>query len=345
VTFPTALPESTATALRGGPVLRWGVLAPGGIAHDWVSTLHRNSDQRVHAVGSRSAERAAAFAGRHGIPRHYDSYEALVGDPEIDVIYIASPHSEHRANALLAIAAGKHVLVEKPIALTAADARSIADAARAAGVFAMEALWTRFLPQTTVIKRLLDDGVLGDVRLVSADLGFAFEYEPDARLFEPQLGGGGLLDIGVYPVWFSQFVLGVPDSVNTFGSLAPTGVDAQAALTLGYAGGAQAILGVSTTVETRNAAVIAGTSARIEVEPMFITPAGFALIGGDGERLEFAGAGEAEYWRDGLVWQATAVAQHIADGLREAPEHPLSTTVSQLATLDAARTQLGYPPR
>lgn len=344
--FPSILPESTAVPLRGGATLRWGVLAPGGIAQDFVDSLHRNSDQRVVAVGSRSLERAEAFAAKHGIPRHYDSYDALVGDPEVDVVYIASPHSEHRSLALLAIAAGKHVLVEKPIALSAAEAREIAAAARAAGVFAMEAMWSRFLPQSTVIRRLLDDGALGDVRLVTAELAFGFgELDPAGRLLDPALGGGALLDLGVYPIWFSHFVLGPPDAVHAFGSLTSTGVDGQASVGLEYANGAQAVSSVSMFAQGRNGAVIAGTAARIEVDPLFITPRGFSLIGREDERLDFVDEFEYQWWRDGLVWQAVAVAQHIADGRTEAPEHPLDRTVAMLETIDDARTQLGYPPR
>ena len=344
--FPTALPQSTAVPLRGGATLRWGVLAPGGIAQDFVDSLHRNTDQRVVAVGSRSLIRAGEFAAKHGIPRHHDSYDALVGDPAVDVVYVASPHSEHRALALLAIAADKHVLVEKPIALSAAEARDIAAAARAAGVFAMEAMWSRFLPQTSVISRLLDDGVLGDVRLVTAELAFKFgELDPAGRMLDPALGGGALLDLGVYPVWFSHFALGAPATVHSFGSLTSSGVDEQASIVLDYHGGAQSLLSVTLTAQGRNGAVIAGTRARIEVDPLFITPRGFSLIGGEGERLDFVDDFEYQWWRDGLVYQAVAIAQHIAEGRTEASEHPLDRSIAQLETIDEARTQLGYPPR
>ena len=321
------------------------MLGPGGIANDFVTTLHANSDQRMLGVGSRSQHRADAFAATHGIPQAYGSYEALVGDPDIDVVYVSAPHSEHRDLALLALAAGKHVLVEKPIGLSAAEAREIAAAAASAGLFAMEALWTRFLPQSTVIRRLLDDGALGEIRLTTADLGFRFDVNVEHRLNNPALGGGGLLDLGVYSVWFSHFAMGVPDAVHAAGSLGSTGVDVQAALTLEYPGGAQALASATMTANTRTGAMIAGTMARIDVEPMFITPAGFTLHGADGERLDWRDDHEYGFWRDGLAWQAAAVAQHISDGRTEAPEHPLSTTIAVLETIDEARTQLGYPPR
>ncbi|MDJ0333599.1 Gfo/Idh/MocA family oxidoreductase [Salinibacterium sp. G-O1] len=343
--FPTVFPASTAIPLRGGATLKWGVLGPGTIANTFVTTLHANSDQRMLGVGSRSLERASAFAAKHGIPNVYGSYEALVADPDIDVVYIAAPHSEHRDLALLALAAGKHVLVEKPIALSAAEAREIAAAATAAGLFAAEAMWTRFLPKSTVIRQLLDDGVLGDVRLTSAELSFKFGFDPEHRLYNRELGGGALLDLGVYPLSFIHFVMGAPDAVHASGSLCSTGVDEQAAITLEYAGGAQGFAATTVLASGSNGAVITGTSARIEVQPNFIAPGGFTLISADDERLDWHDEPSSGNFTEGLVWQAAAVAQHIADGRTEAPEHPMSTAIAVLETIDDARTQLGYPPR
>jgi predicted dehydrogenase len=311
------------------------VLGPGGIADDFTTALHRFTDQRAVAVGSRSLERAQAFAGRHGIGRAYGSYEQLVGDDDVDIVYISSPHSEHREHALLAIAAGKHVLVEKPIGVNAQEAADIAEAARAAGVFAMEAMWTRFLPKFTVIRRLLDDGVLGELEAVTADLGFRAEFDPAGRIWNPDLGGGALLDLGVYTVWFAQFALGTPSTIHARGHLAPTGVDQHVSLGLEHFDGAHAQLMVSLLADTGGRGAMIGREGRVEVNPMFIGPGGFVLSG-RGRTLEFVDdSGLA--WREGLCWQAAAVAQHIADGRTEAPEHPWSTSISQLATIDAAR--------
>jgi predicted dehydrogenase len=303
--------------------------------------VHANTDQRAVAVGSRSLERAQQFATKHGIDRAYGSYEQLVADPDVDILYIGSPHSEHREHALLAIAAGKHVLIEKPIALSAREARDIADAARAAGVFAMEAMWSRFLPKTTVIAQLLDDGALGSLEVVLSDLGFRAGPDPESRILNPALGGGGLLDLGVYTVWFTQFALGTPSAVHANGSLAATGVDDAVSVSLEHASGAQGLMHVSLRATTPAQGVIAGSDAHIEV-PMFISPGGFTLHAGS-DVLEFVDETGFQ-WRDGLCWQSTAVAQHIADGRTEAPEHPLQTSVEQLETIDAARTAVGYPP-
>ena len=334
-----SLPEPTNFPLKGGPLLRWGVLAPGSIARDWVGAVHTHTDQRVAAVASRSLDKARAFAKDFGVDAAYGSYEELVNDANVDAVYIAAPHSEHRRLALLAIAAGKHVLVEKPIALNSSEARDIVESARAAGVFAMEAMWSRFLPQTTVVAQLLAAGDLGDVLTVTADFGAKFPVDPTSRAFDPALGGGALLDIGVYPAWFAHFALGPPDAVTATGTLASTGVDAQAAVILDYTSGAQAAITTSMLVETPLAATISGTLARVEFPVPVFGPGSFSLVSDD-ERLEWREPTGFQ-WREGLCYQATAMAQHVSDGLTEAPWHTLDDTLAIMAVLDSARKQLG----
>ena len=160
--LPATLPVPQFAPLRGGPVLRWGIIAPGNIAHQFATGLRKHTDQRITAVASRSAERAASFAADFDVERVHASYEALVADPEVDIVYVASPHTSHREHALLAIAAGNNVLVEKPIGISAAEAREVAAAASAAGVFLLEAMWTRFQPKTVLIHQLVADGAIGD---------------------------------------------------------------------------------------------------------------------------------------------------------------------------------------
>jgi predicted dehydrogenase len=333
------LPEPTSTPLRGGAVLRWGILAPGGIADDWTRTLHKNTDQRVVAVASRTLDRAEAFAAKHGIPTAYGSYEQLVEDPTVDIVYIAAPHSEHLRLALLAIAAGKHVLVEKPIGISAAQARELAAAARTAGVFAMEAMWSRFLPQTTVVEQLLQAGDLGEVLTVTADFGAVFDPDPEGRAYNPALGGGALLDIGVYPLWFAHFVLGAPRRVTARGSLTTTGVDAQAAVILDYESHAQSVLTTSMIVSTPRRAVISGTSAQVQFPLNFMGPSEFEVVRHDEVIAEYTDPNGFR-WRDGLCYQAVAVAQHIADGLTESPLHTLDDTIAILDVIDEARAQV-----
>lgn len=337
--LPATLPEPTNTPLRGGPTVRWGVLAPGVIADAWTAAVHSHTDQRVAAVASRDLDKARRFAERHGIRTAYGDYEQLVADPEVDVVYIAPPHTEHKRLALLAIAAGKHVLVEKPLATTEADAREVLDAARAQGVFAMEALWTRFLPQTTVMRQLLDDGVLGQLQLASADFGEVFGYDPASRAFDPILGGGALLDIGIYSLWWTTFALGSPTSVSAYGRLAPTGVEETTTVVTSHDGGAVGAASATMMAATPNVAAVSGDRARIEVDRPFWEPGGFTLIAGD-ERLHFADPAGLR-GRDGLAYESTAVAAHVAAGLLESPLHPHARTLELIRIIDEARRQVG----
>ena len=197
-------PSPTVAPLRGGPVPRWGILAPGGIADYFAHAVLTHTNQRIVAVASRSAERAAAFAARHGIDRSYGSYEQLVHDPDVQIVYVAAPHSEHLPLGLQAIAAGKHVLIEKPLALSAHEAEQITAAATSSGVLAAEAMWTRYLPQFDVLHTILERGDLGIIRLATADVGWQMGPDAPPRFFDPAQGGGAALDMGVYGYWFAQ---------------------------------------------------------------------------------------------------------------------------------------------
>jgi predicted dehydrogenase len=325
----------------GVPALRWAVLGPAGIAGAFVDTVQARTRQRVVAVGSRSAARSAQFAAEHGIERAYDNYEATVADPEVDVVYIATPPSHHLGPALLAIAAGKHVLVEKPFTLTGAEAVTLAAAAQAAGVLAMEAMWARYLPQADVIRQLLGDGALGEIQTLFADHGQRLIEVP--RLMQPELGGGALLDLGVYPVSFASSILGTPSATSVTGALTETGVDAHATLVLGYASGAEAILNTHLLARTPTTAAICGTAGMIELyTPPFFGPGSFRL------RLSSRGVPATE-WSDssgitghqGLCYQATALASYVGEGRTESPLHSLDETTAIMNTLDEARHQLG----
>lgn len=340
MSFPKVLPAPSVTPLRGGPVLRWGILAPGEIAGDFTRALHTHTDQKVVAVGSRTAERAAAFAAAHGVVRSYGSYAELVADPQVDIVYVSSPNSAHAPLALQAIAAGKHVLVEKPMAASAAEAATIVEAARAAGVFAMEAMWSAFLPQTSIVRTLIHDGVFGRIAVLTADFGADFSGIPEAIVFRPELAGGVLRDIGIYPLWFSSFVLGAPETVTAVGTATAAGIDEQAALILGHAGGAQSVLHTTMIADTPTCASVSGDRARLTVHRPFLMPSGLSLFAPeDAAELHWTDASGLS-GRDGLAWQTTAIAQHIADGLTESPVHPLAETLSVLATLDEARRQV-----
>jgi len=336
--FPTALPTSRIPDPAAAPPLRWGILGPGGIAHAFADAMRRHTRQQVVAVGSRSTERARAFADEFGVERVHGSYEALVRDPEVDVVYVASPHSGHRDHALLAIAAGKHVLVEKSFTRNAAEAAEVVAAAGAAGVVAMEAMWTRFLPQTDVLRQLLADGVLGELSTVLADHGQYFVPDPTHRLFAPELAGGAMLDLGIYPVSFASFVLGRPDAVTAVGRRTETGVDAQVSMVL-QTGQVSAVLDTTLSALTPTRAAVCGSAARVELATPFYASVAMTLVAQDGSRL----VREADSYpgHEGLCHEAAHLAQLVAENLPESPLLPLSETVQILRTVDEVRRQVG----
>src|ERR1700753_2270961 len=270
--------------MNDGPV-RWGILGTGGIGHTFAEDLSLSDSGVVAAVGSRSQDTADRFADEFGIAARHPSYESLVADPTVDVVYVATPHPSHRDNAILALRAGKPVLVEKPFAMNAAEAAEIVAVAREEKLFAMEAMWTRFLPHIAQIREWLAAGALGEIVTVTADHGQWFAEDPGFRLFAPELGGGALLDLGVYPVSFASMVLGTPTRVVSMSEPAVTGVDAQESVLFGYDSGAQAVLTCTLRAKSPTRAAIVGTDARIEVEGDFYAPACVTLIPREGERV------------------------------------------------------------
>ncbi|MEU7858376.1 Gfo/Idh/MocA family oxidoreductase [Nonomuraea sp. NPDC049141] len=325
----------------GEPSLRWGIVGPGWIAGEFAKALRTHTAQRLVAVSSRSVERAEAFAAERGIEYVLGSTEQLVRHPEVDVVYVATPQSAHLAVGLAAIAAGKHVLIEKPITVTAAEARTLSEAAQAAGVLVMEAMWSRYLPQTSVIRKLLADGVLGDVRAVLADHGQAITPDPRHRLYRPEQGGGALLDLGVYPVQLSSMVLGAPTQVLAVGGMTDTGVDAYSTLVLTHEQGALSTLYSSIQARTAMTGVIAGTEATVSIDGAFYAPTSFTLSGADhfSPTLRWSDQTGLRGF-DGLSWEATALARFVGEGRTESPVHTLEETVSIIATIDQARAQL-----
>ena len=315
--------------------LGWGLIGTGGIAETFAADLAQTDSGRVAAIGSRRLDSANRFADRFDIPNRHASYEALVADPDVDAVYVATPHPMHRANAMLALRAGKPVLVEKPFTMTAAEAEELVETARAESLFLMEAMWTRFLPHIAEIRRLLADGALGDIVTVTADHGQWFAKDRDFRLFAPELGGGALLDLGVYPVSFASMVLGRPDRIVTLIDPAFTGVDGQTSMLFGYASGAQAVLTCTLSAKSPTRGAIVGTEARIEIEGDFYAPTSFSLISRTGDQTYF----EAPVEGTGLWHEADEVARCLHEGLLESPLMPLDESISIMETMDAVLAQ------
>ncbi|MGG5258929.1 Gfo/Idh/MocA family protein [Phycicoccus avicenniae] len=333
---PTSLPTPRTPSSADAPPLRWGVLGTGWIADRFVGSLGRHTTQVLAAVGSRSQGSADEAAARWGAARAHGSYEALVADPGVDVVYVATPHNLHLPHALLAIAAGKHVLVEKPVGLDADEARAIGDAAAAAGVFCMEAMWSLFLPRFDVVLQLLADGVLGEPTSVVCDMGEWFG--PGHRILREDLAGGPLLDLGTYPVTLATWALGTPESVVAVATPAPNGINGQLSMALATASGATAALQCSILADTPTTACIAGPEGRIELHRQFYRPGPFTL---------YPRAGQALHWdeprvdHDGLHFEAAEVARRITAGETGSPLRPWADTVATLAVMDRVRAATG----
>lgn len=335
------LPTSRIPDPHDAPPLRWGILAPGGIAHSFADAVRKHTRQQIVAVGSRSGERADAFADEFDIERRHDSYDALVADDGVDAIYVASPHSHHAEHAMLAISAGNHVLVEKAFTRTADEAREVATAARGAGVTCMEAMWTRFLPHVDVVRQLLADGALGNIEVMEADHGQYFDFDPDFRLFNPELAGGAMLDLGVYPVSFASFVLGTPGRVSAVGTRAATGVDRQLSMVLdGFDDHpyAHAVLNTTLGAKTPTTATISGADGRIEIPGDFYTPQQVRLIPREGEEQQSPEPSIRGH--EGLAYEAAHFAQLVADGLQESPHITLEETIAIVETMEKALRQV-----
>ena len=340
------LPASTVPDPRTAPALRWGVVSPGGIARTFTRALHGGTASRVVAVCSRSLDRAEAFAAEHADAEHpitaYEDLGAMLAAGGLDAVYIASPHAQHHALTRPVLEAQVPVLVEKAFTLDAAQAQDLLDLAAQRGVLCAEAMWTRFLPQMDVLRRTIDAGLIGDVVALSADHGQAFPLDPAHRLYAPELGGGALLDLGVYPISFAQAVLGDLSDLAVQGSLTDTGVDAELAVIASGARGGRAVLHSTLSSRTPTQAWIGGTEGSITLDGAFYRPTTLTVRRLDGASASFTHPGDPEL---AMAYEAAEVARCVADGLREAPSMPWAATLSVMRTMDAIRAELGvvYP--
>jgi predicted dehydrogenase len=319
--------------------LRWGILGAGGIARLQVSDLQHHGFT-VAAVAARDLPRARAFADEFGVETAYGSYEELAADPSIDVIYVATVHPAHAESARIALEGGKHVLIEKPFTMDAAEAEEIVALAASKNLVILEAMWTRWLPHMVRIREILADGLLGDVRTVLADHDQKIEHIE--RLIRPELGGGALLDLGIYPVSFAWDVLGAPETVIANATLADSGVDLETAVILGYPSGAHAVLQTQMNGQGPNRAAIVGTRGRIEIDRVWYTQTAFTRYDAEGEVVErFDERAEGR----GMQFQAAELERLVASGKLAGDILPPAQSVAIMETLDEIRRQIGlsYP--
>ena len=334
--LPARLPEPRTPDPMDAPPLRWGFLGTGWVAERFAGALRTGTRQLVYAVGSRSLATAREFGARHGAQAAYGSYEEVVADPHVDVVYVATPHNHHHGHARLALEAGTHVLVEKPMGLSASEVRDLAALAQERGLFGMEALWTLFLPKFDVVRQVLEHGWLGDVQAVLADMGEHFEA--DHRIWRADLAGGPLMDLGTYPLTLATWVLGRTEQVCATGSFNTEGLNTQAAVALRTEAGQLAALHVTQLGNTPTTATVQGSEATLEIDGLFYQPGPFTLRGVDGTVLRWHE--ERVSHHGGLHFQAAEVARRIAAGETESPLRPLTDTISYLEVMDEVRRQL-----
>jgi predicted dehydrogenase len=320
--------------------IRWGILATGGIAGRFTEDLLLLPDATVTAVGSRTVEAARAFADRYGIGRVHGSWQSLAEDPEVDVVYVATPHSAHFAAAAICLRAGKAVLCEKPLTLDHDSSAELVAMAREQGVFFMEAMWMRANPAIRRVAGLVAEGAIGEITHVAADFGVAGPFPVGHRMRAPELGGGALLDLGVYPVTFAHLFLGPPATVSAQATLTPEGTDQNTGIILGYAAGAVATLHCGFVGESSQRATVTGTEGRIEVPRQFFRPEGYTLVRGDAaEQVDVPIRG------NGMGYEAEEVMRCLRAGAIESDLIPHAETLAVMRTLDQARAQIGviYP--
>jgi len=330
--------------------LRWGILGAGSIAHRFTESVIPLADQKVTAVGSRDLTKANAFADRHGIPNRHDSYEALCADPEVDAIYVATPHNFHKDHSILALRSGKHVLCEKPFTINRAEAQAMVDVAKETGLFLMEGMWSRFFPAWAKVRELVKSGAIGKPRMLVADFGFRGGktgadgllegVNPEARLFNPDLGGGALMDVGIYPVSIAQMLFGAHSQIAALATIGHTGVDENTGMVLQYSGGEIAMTSTSLQINTTQVAYILGTDGKIEVSAPWWTPRRVVLTQKDNsETFDFA------FEPHGFQFEAIHFAERLRAGHTESDVLSHADSLDVMKSLDDLRAAIGlkYP--
>jgi len=320
---------------------KWGIMGTGWIAEKFAADLKQVKQAELTAIGSRTSESAQKFAAEHDIPQVYGSYQELVDDPDVDVIYVATPHPFHKENVLISLRAGKAVLCEKPFTVHSTELVELIQYARENKLFLMEAMWTRFLPPIQKVRQWLKEGQIGEVQLLKADFGFRTEWDPNNRLLNPKLGGGALLDAGIYPISFASMVMGYkPDKINSTAHIGSTGVDEQFSVLLSYPNGKTASLNGAVRLNLNNEAYIYGTEGSIHI-PNFLM-AKTASLFRDNQVIETY---TDDRKTDGYAFEAEEVSRCIQEGVTESPIMPLDESLGIMNIMDEIRKQWGlrYP--
>jgi predicted dehydrogenase len=316
---------------------RWGIIGTGKIAKEFAAALHDTPGAVLAGVSSRSSASAEAFAQEHGVAQAYGSYQALVDSPDIDLVYIATPHTEHAANALMALDAGKGVLCEKPFTMNHAEAGQVVEKARAKNLFLMEAMWSRFMPALAEVQRIIASGEIGRVNQVTADFGFTAAFDPAHRLFNRELGGGALLDLGIYPLSIAAALLGPVTSVTAQAEIGATGVDLTTGFILRHEGGGVSACACSLTAHTPVELTVSGPGGFIRMNSRFHHPESITVTRADGVARTIA----TPFLGNGYVHEVIEAQRCWQAGMMESPGMTHADTLALMKVLDTIRAQIG----
>ncbi len=322
--------------------VKWGIIGAGNIAVKFATALNSLDHTELTAIASRDKTKAQTFADRFHIKKAYGSYEELVSDPEIDVIYIATPHTEHRNHTKLCIEAGKAVLCEKPFALNEIEARDMVDAAKNKNVFLMEAMWTKFLPVTKIVKQWISNKIIGEIKYINISFGFRTEFDPSSRLYDPKLGGGALLDVGVYPISYVIQLMGrLPDKISSNAYIGKSRVDEMNVISFQYNEGMMANISSAINAVTGDEAVIIGEKGRIVV-PNFWTAESAEVYDETGKLID---SFFHPFTSNGYVYEAEEVNRCILEDKKQSDVIPHHDTLDIMRLLDDLRADWGlvYP--
>ncbi len=321
--------------------IRWGIIGPGGIAKKFATGLTVVPDAELVAVGSRTQANADKFGDEFNIPRRYASYEQLAEDPEVDAVYVATPHPFHKENTLLCLKNGKAVLCEKPFTINLKEATEVVNFAREKGILLVEAMWTRYIPAMVKVRELIAQGAIGEVRMITSDFGFRAGFDPKSRAFDPALGGGGMLDVGIYCLSLSSMIFGNASRVTGMAHLGETNVDEQAAVILGYDKGKLSLFSTAVRTNTPMEAFILGTEGRIKIHSLFWKPTKLTLTVYGKEETDI----DVPHEGNGYNYEAIEVGNCLRAGKLESDVMPLDETLAIMKTMDEIRAQWGlkYP--
>lgn len=317
-------------------VIRWGILGCGKIAHKFAQDLLTVSNARLEAVASRSADKSATFAERYQANVSYDSYVSLCQDPCVDVVYIATPHVFHFEHSMLCLQHSKAVLCEKPFALNSKEVHQMIALAKEKNVFLMEAMWTLFLPHFQYVLNLIASNELGGITHLKADFGHPFDFDPDSRIYNKSLGGGSLLDIGIYPVMAALNMLGVPDEIEASAQMSSTGVDESCSMQFRYKNGVSAALFSSVVESTKTEVILTFEKGTVTIHSRFHQPS-HVTVTKDKEVIEK----EFEVLTNGYSYEAEHVTTLLLDGIKESAVMTFDKSLELIQTLDKIRAKIG----